>query len=76
MPKLCETNNFSRVVELAMMKIQKLEEINGSEEQIIQCQNIVLGMFTALNKSINKQREWNLLENSIFMQIPKKTVNP
>ena len=74
-PKLCETNNFSRVVELAMMKIERLEQINGSEDQIILCQNIVLGMFAALNKSIISQKDWKILESFPLPQ-SKKQVTP
>ena len=59
-----------------MLKIETLERMNADEQQIIECQNIVFGMFTAPNKSINSQKDWNILENSIFQQMPKKTTNP
>lgn len=52
-PKLCETKNYLRIVEIAMLKIKTVEEMESLDEKIIQCHDIVLGMFTALNKSIN-----------------------
>jgi hypothetical protein len=62
-PKLTDTNNFLRIIEICMLKLQKLGEIPSSEDKMLQCSDIVLEMFKALNKSINTCKDWKLLDN-------------
>jgi hypothetical protein len=36
-PKLCETKNYLRIVEICMLKIKMVQEMERSDEKIVQC---------------------------------------
>ena len=80
-PDLCATDNYLKVAQLCLLKMEKLQEIaslpntmNNSfnhdtsleAPKIIECQNIITGLVAALNQSITEQKDWKLLNISLL----------
>lgn len=54
-PDLCATDHYLNVAELCLLKMEKLREIASLDTiKIIECQNIITGLVSALNQSITE----------------------